>query len=126
MVKLSDHPDYVKFIPLKPWEFAMLAVQQGGLCGCGCGEPLEFGPRLIRQEHLHQRATGGQHTLKNVSLWRVKPCAVAKDKRDSLDRKKLRSLTKTTKKSQRPKAKIQSRGFDKTKTKRMDGTVVSR
>ncbi len=64
-----------------------------------------------------QRAFGGKHEEGNIALWCVKPCALAKDRRDAANRKKVRSLTFATAKSKKPKkkiqgrTKIQSRGF---------------
>ena len=117
-MKLSEHPDYIKYKPLTKMQFGQLVAEQGGLCAT-CSEPLVFKPRQIREEHLHQRAMGGKHELRNIVLTCIK-CAIKKDKSDSLARKKLRSLLKTTKKSQKPKqkiqgrTKIQSRGFNNT------------
>lgn len=117
-MKLSDHPDYVKFKPLTKMQFGKLVAEQGGLCAT-CSEPLVFKAKQVREEHLHQRSMGGKHDLGNISLTCIK-CAIKKDKADSLARKKLRSLLKITKKSQKPKqkikgrTKIQSRGFGST------------
>lgn len=114
-MRLSDHPDYVRFKPLTKMQFGQLVAEQGGLCAT-CSEPLVFKAKRIREEHIHQRSLGGKHELRNISLTCIK-CAIKKDKSDSLARKKLRSLLKTTKKSQKPKQKIegrkiQSRGFN--------------
>ena len=117
-MKLSDHPDYVKFKPLTKMEFGKLLIDQDGKCAT-CKEPLVFKARHIREEHIHQRSMGGKHELRNISLTCIK-CAIKKDKADSLARKKLRSLLKTTKKSNKEKKqiqgrkKIQSRGFNNT------------
>ena len=111
--------------PLSKFEFAQLILEQQGLCGCGCGEKIILAPRMTRDEHLHQLATGGSNDLKNRSIWRPE-CVDVKNRSDAHARKKGRSLLKTTKKSQRPKKKIQSRGFDKTKTKGFDGKVRAR
>lgn len=111
-MKLSDHPDYVRFKPLTKMQFGQLVAEQNGLCAT-CSEPLVFKAKQVREEHLHQRSMGGKHDLSNISLTCIK-CAIKKDKSDSLARKKLRSLLKTTAKSQKPKQKIQSRGFGNT------------
>lgn len=114
-MKLSDHPDYVRFKPLTKMQFGQLVAEQNGLCAT-CSEPLVFKAKQVREEHLHQRSMGGKHDLSNISLTCIS-CAIKKDKADSLARKKLRSLLKTTKKSQKPKqsirghSKIKSRGF---------------
>lgn len=117
IMRLSDHPDYVRFKPLTKMQFGQLLIEQDGKCAT-CKEPLVFKPRHIREEHIHQRSLGGKHELRNITLTCIK-CAIVKDKADSLARKKLRSLLKTTKKSQKPKQKIQgrkiqSRGFNNT------------
>jgi 5-methylcytosine-specific restriction endonuclease McrA len=115
IMRLSDHPDYVKYKPLTKMQFGQLVSEQGGKCAT-CKEPLVFKAKRIREEHLHSRALGGKHELRNIALTCIS-CAIKKDKADSLARKKLRSLLKTTKKSQKPKqkiqgrTKIQSRGF---------------
>lgn len=117
-MKLSDHPDYVKFKSLSKMQFGQLVAEQGGKCAT-CKEPLVFKAKQVREEHIHQRSMGGKHELRNIILTCIK-CAIVKDKADSLARKKLRSLLKTTKKSQKPKQKIQgrtkieSRGFNNT------------
>ena len=114
-MKFSEHPDYIRYKPLTKIQFGKLLIEQDGKCAT-CKEPLVFKPRHIREEHLHQRALGGKHELRNIALTCIK-CAIAKDKSDSLKRKKLRSLLKTTAKSQKRKqqilgrTKIQSRGF---------------
>lgn len=107
---------------LTKFEFAQLVLEQEGRCGCGCGQKLVFEAGQIRDEHLHQMATGGGNELTNRSLWCL-DCAKGKDKKDARARAKVRSLTKATKKSQKPKSKLQSRGFDKTLRKKFDGTV---
>ena len=117
-MKLSEHPDYIKYKPLTKIQFGQLLIEQDGKCAT-CNKPLIFKPRHIREEHLHQRAMGGAHDLQNIALTCI-DCAIKKDKADSLARKKLRSLLKTTKKSQRSKkvirskTNIQSRGFSNT------------
>jgi hypothetical protein len=101
----------VKRQALTKFQFAQLVLKQEGRCGCGCGQKLVFERGQIRDEHLHQIAMGGGNELSNRSLWRLE-CTKVKDRKDAHARKKVRSLTKATKKSQRPKAKIQSRGFN--------------
>ena len=107
--------------PLRNWEFGKLVLDQGGLCGCGCGEKLIFGPRLIRDEHLVQLAIGGSNDLSNRSLWRIE-CTKPKDVKDAKVRAKIRRLTGANKeKKSRP---IQSRGFDKSLKKKFNGQIV--
>lgn len=111
--------------PLTKLEYGRLVAEQSGLCGCLCGKPLVFEKGAIRDEHLVQLAMGGTNDLSNRSLW-LTSCAKLKDVLDAGRRAKVRSLTKSTKKSQAPKAKIQSRGFNKTLTKGFDGNVRPR
>lgn len=111
---------------LSKHQFGYLSALQGGLCGCGCLAELDyFTKNAIRDEHLNPIANGGGNEIANRALF-TKPCALKKNKVDARREADVRSLLKSTKKSQRPKTKIQSRGFDKTKTKRFDGRVVSR
>ena len=111
---------------LTKFEFAQLVLFQEGLCGCGCGDKLVFKPKQIRDEHLHQLSMGGSNELKNRSLWRL-PCTKDKDAKDSNARAKVRSLTKATKKSQKPKKKWQSRPMGHpTKKRKFSGEVVDR
>ena len=116
-MRFSDCDDYVKYKLIPNYLYAKIALEQCGKCGCGCGRDLEFKQRKIRIEHLAQRAFGGKHEEANIALWCVNPCALAKDKRDAQNRRKVRSLTNSTKKSQKIKkkiqgrTKIQSRGF---------------
>ena len=93
---------------LKSYQYAELAFEQQGLCGCNCGQPLIFAPYKIRDEHLNPLSNGGTNHISNRSLWRLE-CTKPKDKKDAKARAKVRSLTKATKKSQKPKQKIQSR-----------------
>jgi len=116
-MKFSDCDDYVKYRTIPNYLYAKIALEQCGKCGCGCGRDLEFAQRKIRIEHLVQRAFGGRNEESNIALWCVKPCALAKDRRDAQNRRKVRSIRKSTKKSQKPKqkivsrTKIESRGF---------------
>lgn len=89
-------------------DFTRLAVEQSGMCGNLCGRPLVFEPHQIRDEHLVQLAMGGTNELSNRSLW-CNACAKLKDALDAGRRAKVRSLTKSTKKSQKTKAKIPAR-----------------
>ena len=111
--------------PLTKLEYGQLVAEQSGLCGCLCGKPLIFEPHQIRDEHLVQLSMGGTNDISNRALYRLQ-CAKLKDVLDAGRRAKVRSLTKSTKKSQAPKAKIQSRGFNKNLKKKFNGEVVSR
>lgn len=63
--------------PLTRAQAIYLAIAQMGVCGCGCGEPLDpLGEGCIDE---HERALGllGTNDLANRRLYR-KPCAAAK------------------------------------------------
>lgn len=109
--------------PLTKLQFARLAVEQEGRCGCGCGQKLDFAPKQVRDEHLAQRALGGSEDLSNRSLWRLE-CTKPKDARDAKARAKVRRLTGANK--PKFKKKIQSRGFQTNLKKKFDGSVVAR
>ncbi len=96
-----------------------------------CDVSILPGDKTIR-EHMHAIGLGGPDTPDN---WRLvhKPCARRKtigtkattagsDIQLIAKGKRLRGETGQG----RPKRQIKSRGFDKTKTKRLDGTVVPR
>ena len=95
-----------------------------------CGLPIQPGVKTIR-EHMHALGLGGAD---NPDNWRLvhKPCARRKTigtkattaGSDANLMAKHRHLTGQNK--PRPKRPIKSRGFDKTKTRRLDGTVVPR
>ena len=107
------------------------AAQSGHPIPCAlCSHKILPGDKTIR-EHMHALGLGGFDVPDN---WRLvhKPCARKKTigtkatsaGSDTQLMAKHRRLTGKNK----PKRKheIQSRGFDKTKTRRLDGTVVSR
>ena len=91
--------------PLTKLQFGQLVAEQKAMCGCLCGKPLVFEPHQIRDEHLVQLSMGGSDEVSNRSLYRLQ-CAKLKAVMDAGRRAKVRSLTKATKKSQKPKAKI--------------------
>lgn len=95
-----------------------------------CLLPILCHHKTIR-EHMHALGLGGADTPDN---WRLvhKECADRKTNgtkatsagSDTQLMAKHRRLTGKNK--PKPKRKVQSRGFDKTLTKRLDGTVVRR
>lgn len=112
--------------PLTKKQRAMLALEQGGLCGCGCGVKLDHPGEGTIDEHLDPLGLTGTNDLINRSIWR-NPCSAAKTKGDLGDiaRAKRRS-GETGQRARRerrqaaeeergapmkPKAKIASRGF---------------
>lgn len=58
-----------------------LAVQQRGLCGCGCGEPIDALGEGFIDEHVIPLALTGSNDLENRALLR-RPCALEKTKGD--------------------------------------------
>ena len=119
---------------LTPKERVQLWQAQYGLCGCGCAEPLRDKDEGVVGEHVWWFVALGNDG-KPDKLYR-KPCARKKTngpRRDLnviADVKRLaEGRTQADKRAERgPKlranAKIQSRGFDKSLSKKMNGTVV--
>lgn len=87
-----------------------------------CCKSFEPGER-VDIDHHHQLATGGADEFLN---WRpLHPwCHAIKTREDAKVRGKIRRLNGTTPK--RRGKPIRSRGFDTSKSRRLDGTVVSR
>ncbi len=96
-----------------------------------CYKPILPGGKTIC-EHLHALALGGDDTPENRRLvhWScadiktrgTKATTAGSDIQQIAKGKRLRGETGQG----RMKRKIQSRGFDKTKTRRLDGTVIPR
>lgn len=109
---------------LSKYEFAVLFLEQKGLCGCGCGLKLEAGQ--IDEEHSIALAAGGQNP-KPDSLWR-RDCHRKKTKNDRKAIKKINHVTGKTGRNKigRKKKKIQSKGFDKSLSKSLSGIVRKR
>lgn len=101
-----------------------IAVRQGGKCGCGCGHRLNALTEGVIDEHVLPLILGGTNDLTNRALWR-KPCAVAKTKADRTADAKVKRLREETCAGE-PARKIQSRGFDKSKSRGFDGKVRDR
>jgi hypothetical protein len=115
-------------------EFGFLILKQDGKCGCGCGANLDFSkPRLVTDEHLTSLFSLGSNELENRALWLTK-CSILKTAKELPAMAKVRRFEKgDTQYQERTRAKaegkhrpIRSRGFDKTITRRMDGTVERR
>lgn len=116
-------------------ERAAMHASQGGLCGCGCDRPL--GERYIA-EHVWCVAMGNES--KPDALYRA-DCAAEKTRNDIklISKTKRQSGKITGQQARRARRKeegraplirsnpaMQSRGFDRTKTKKMDGRVVEK
>lgn len=116
--------------PLTRNLLATLILEQAGKCAA-CGSKLNFAKKgQVVDEHRVPLFSGGTNDTDNREL-RCKPCATVKTSAEAPDRAKVRRIEgKKTQADRRSRAKaegtyrpIQSRGFDKTRTRRMDGTV---
>lgn len=95
---------------LNRMEFAYLALEQGGICGCGCGATLTFlDPRSVTDEHIKPLSMGGTNDLINRSLWTT-PCARAKTSGEAPILAKCKRLAGETGVNRKRK-EIPSRGF---------------
>lgn len=115
--------------PLTRREALQLAFDQDGRCKCGCGEKLDALREGVTDEHRVPLALGGTNDLSNRELWRA-PCSAAKTKRDRAAIAKAKRLSGETgnapKRPIRGRTQIQSRGFDKTRSRGFDGQVRPR
>lgn len=116
--------------PLTRAEFGQLMVDQDGRCACGCGEKLQPLTEGVIDDHLRALGLLGTNALENRALYR-KPCARKKtDEQDTPRIAKAKAQGGETgqyaRRQKRGQGSIQSRGFDKTRTKRFDGSVVAR
>ncbi len=118
---------------LTPKERVEMWAAQGGQCGCGCGEPLSRKEGTVGEHRFWFVALGCNE--KPDAIFR-KPCAMRKtsgprgdlnviahvkrlaEKRTQADRRKVRGPKLVS------NAKLRSRGFDKTLSKKMSGEVV--
>ena len=121
--------------PLTRTQVILICQQQAVgqiLCGCGCGEPLEPVVEGVIDEHDLPRklSAEGQEaerdSLDNRAFLR-KPCAMEKTRRDlGLIAKAKAQGGETGQHARRQKrgaGTIKSRGFDKSRTRKFDGTV---
>lgn len=116
--------------PLTRAEFGQLMIDQEGRCARGCGEKLQPMTEGVIDEHLRALALLGTNALENRALYR-KPCARKKtDEQDTPRIAKAKAQAGETgqyaRRQKRGHGSIQSRGFDKSRTKRFDGSVVAR
>jgi hypothetical protein len=120
--------------PLTRREFGFLIIKQDCLCGCGCKQRLDFTkPKLVTDEHLNSLFSGGKNELENRALW-LSECSKPKTSAEAPDRAKVRRIEQGKTQADRRAAKkaegrhrpIAGKGFDRTWTKRMDGTTVRR
>lgn len=95
-------------------------AMQAGLCACGCGRRVGNG-EAVEWDHIVPVALGGGNNIEN--LQGLAPACHAKKTRGTTMGERLKSDVFTIAKAKRiarklvgggkPKAKIQSRGFDK-------------
>ena len=95
---------------------AVLALEHGKVVLLATGKVPEI-------DHTHALSMGGTEAIENLRPMTVDEHKV-KTRADAKVRAKVRRLTGANK--PKTKRKIQSRGFDKTLRKRMDGTVERR
>jgi hypothetical protein len=114
-------------------QIAELTLRQMGKC-LRCSERLDFATNgAVIDEHLRPLADGGTNETSNRAFF-CKPCATPKTAKEARDRGKSKRIAEgRTQADKRTRAKaegkhrpIRSRGFDKTRTRRMDGTVERR
>ena len=112
--------------PLTRAQFGQIMIDQGGRCGCGCGEKLQPMTEGVTDEHRIPLAIGGTNDLTNRELWRT-PCAKAKTaKKDQPAIAKCNRIIARENGTRRERKPIQSRGFDKSQTRGFDGKVKPR
>jgi hypothetical protein len=119
--------------PLTRAQLAELVLSQMGKCA-SCGERLDFaGKGQVVDEHIQPLFSGGTNETSNREL-RCKPCATVKTSAEAPGRAKVRRIEqgktqadkRAAKKAEGRHRPIAGRGFDRTWTKRMDGTTVRR
>ena len=76
--------------------------------------------------HIHERQLGGPNSPDNVGPVHIDPCHRKASARFARDRAHVQRLRLKAAGKARQKAKIQSKGFDRSRTRRFDGSVVNR
>ena len=92
-----------------------------GRCVCGVKVPMK-GTVIDHPTQLWMGGPDEDEFLKFL----CGPCVKIKDAKDASARGKVRRILAREEGTRRPRKAIPSRGFDKTKRKRMDGTVVTK
>lgn len=113
--------------PLTRLQFARLALEQDGKCAC-CSERLDFlGRRKIVDEHLHPIAdhlegAPDPNRMDNRALYCV-DCAKQKTRKEAPARAKSKRYAEGRTQADKRKAaggsRIKSRGFDKSRSRRL-------
>ena len=121
---------------LTPKDRVRMYADQKGMCGCGCGERLNADGKGDVGEHVWWYVALG-NDQKPDKLYR-KACALKKTNGPRGDISQIAHIkrlaerrTQADKRDEngpklRSNGKLRSRGFDKTVSKKMDGTVVRR
>jgi hypothetical protein len=133
----------IKRVPLNRLNFAVLVLDQDGMCGCSivptvhplytgfpvCGAKLDAREGII-DEHLWPLAAGGSNDMDNRALLR-KGCA--KVKTGQYDKKLIAKVARQggdagqqKRRAEGKTATIQGGGFNKTLTRGFDGVVRER
>lgn len=112
--------EILKRITWPKWIKDALDERDGHVCqakGCEVTEGLDI-------DHILPRALGGKHVLKNLQYL----CKPHHKEKTARDMKLISKGTRLAKREAEPiePGSIQSRGFDKTKTKKFNGQVVPR
>ena len=119
--------------PLTRAQLAELVLSQMGKCA-SCGKRLDFaGKGQVVDEHIQPLFSGGTNETSNREL-RCKPCASVKTSAEAPGRAKVRRIEqgktqadkRAAKKAEGRHRPIAGKGFDRTWTKRMDGTTIKR
>ena len=111
--------------PLTKRQWAFLFHKQEGLCGCGCGQKMNALSDKITDEHVKPLSMGGTNDLSNRELW-LTECTKPKTAGEATVRAKAeRQSGRKGQYARRKKngSKLQSRGFDKSLRKKMNGKV---
>lgn len=112
--------------PLTRRQVIEIVLRQDGRCACPCKQKLQPLTEGVIDEHVIALALGGTNDMANRELWR-KPCAALKTaSKDAPAIGKVRRIIARREGTRRPRKPIQSRGFDKSKTKGFDGVVRER
>ena len=106
--------------------FGTLWNRQHGICACGCGQSLEG--QQVDIEHQLPVALGGTNDEANLSLWLREhhKRKTAQDVRRIAKARRQQLYHETGRSHRHAVKQIQSRGFDKRLSRRMDGSVVAR
>ncbi len=111
---------------LTPSQKAQILERQAWTCGCGRGCDLRG--QAVEYDHMIPLALGGADSLENIQalLYECHKAKTALDVRRIRKADRQRKHHETGRSRARKGAPMQSRGFDKRFSRRMDGSVVER